>query len=268
MPESKYPDLTSFKALSFDCYGTIIDWETGLFQTIRHLTSQLPQGHPMREDPPKEALQRFDSLVMALEESQPTMPNNEINTSTLQNLAKELNVSLSDTEAVAFGNSFSTWKPFVDSVAALQTLRMRFKLIILSNVDNANMQATLRNQLGEVPFDAAYTAQDIDSYKPSLRNFAYLFEHAKSDLGIDKDKGDLLHVACSLKVDHMAAKQVGLRSCWISRGGKLSKDKGYGGGDLMGGLDEYKEKVAHEWQFDTLSEFAEEVERQFAAKGL
>ncbi|KAI2622477.1 haloacid dehalogenase [Hypoxylon sp. NC1633] len=260
--ESKYPDLTSFKALSFDCYGTLIDWETGFLNTVRLLTSQLPASHPLNTEPPTEALQRLNAVTRKFEHAQPTLPYNELLAEAITQFAiTDLELpGLSDSIAEPFGNSPGTWGPFADTVPALQRLQRRYKLAILSNVDNRNITATVDRQLAPATFDAVYTAQDVGSYKPEIRNFDYLFRRLKDDLGVDRDRGDLLHVACSLWADHVPAAQLGLPSVWISR---VSQ----GDGERLGGeLAEYKDKVKFGWRFDTLGEFADEVERQFAAK--
>ncbi|KAI1392924.1 haloacid dehalogenase [Hypoxylon trugodes] len=261
--ENKYPDLTGFKALSFDCYGTIIDWETGYLSTVRLLTAQLPDSHPLKTEPPLEAMRRLNEVTNAFEHAQPTLPYNEILAESITAFARDdLQLpGLSDSIAEPFGNSPGTWIAFPDSIAALQKLRKYYKLAILSNVDNRNIQATVEQRLTPARFDAVYTAQDIGSYKPSHRNFEYLFEHLRSDLGVDRDKNELLHVARSLTADHVPAKEIGLPSVWISRGGDTAKGRGVGGD-----YEKLKDKVAFGWRFDTLGDFADEVERQFAAK--
>jgi 2-haloalkanoic acid dehalogenase type II len=208
-------------------------------------------------------LRRFDDLSTALEATQPTLLYNESQVASVSQLAAELGVALADSVAEPFGNAPGTWAPFDDTVAGLARLARRYKLIILSNIDNQNIEATVQRQLAGVRFDAVYTAQDIGSYKPSHQNFEYLFARANKELGVDRKRGDLLHVARSLKADHVPAKELGLRSVWISRGGDR-----LGGGGIEGELEEYKGRVAFEWRFDSIGEFAEEVERQFAAKGL
>ncbi|OTB05705.1 hypothetical protein M426DRAFT_319688 [Hypoxylon sp. CI-4A] len=262
--ENKYPDLTSFKALSFDCYGTLIDWETGFQNTVRLLTSQLPGSHPLNTDPPTEAVRRLNAITRTLEREQPTLPYNEVLAEALTALARnELSLSgLSDSIAEPFGNSPGTWVAFPDTITALRKLASRYKLAILSNVDNKNISATVEKQLAPVRFDAVYTAQDIGSYKPAPQNFEYMFGHLRKDLGVDKDKGDLLHVACSLPADHVPAKELGLPSVWISRGADRADAQGIG----KGSFEALKDKVDFGWRFDTLGDFAEEVERQFAAK--
>jgi len=206
-------------------------------------------------------MQRLDSIAMSHQVKTPTLPYNELLVMSLSDFAHEIDVPLPDSVSEPFGNSVGTWRAFPDTVEALQKLHRYYnKLIILSNVDNANIAATIDKQLAPAHFDAVYTAQDIGSYKPALENFEYLFGHAKKDLSIDWQKGELLHVARSLHHDHVPAKEVGLRSVWISRG---SDQEGSGG---LGAVEKYRDITGFEWQFDTLGQFADEVERQFAAK--
>jgi 2-haloalkanoic acid dehalogenase type II len=283
MAESKHPDLTTFKALryricrlsrhlgcrselraltrhnSFDCYGTLIDWETGIYKSLSYLTSQLPKDHPLNQDPPTKATARFNEISIALEKAQPTLLYNENLVETTAKLAAELDIAAPDSLTEPMGNAPGTWGPFPDTMAALAKLRKHYsRLMILSNIDNTNMASTVTTQLAGVKFDATYTAQDIGNYKPHHANFQYLFGHARHDFGIDADKGDLLHVARSIRADHVPAKELGLRSVWISRGGQKEGMEGAG--------DAEKDNVAFEWRFDTLGEFADEVERQFGAK--
>ncbi|KAI1100512.1 haloacid dehalogenase [Jackrogersella minutella] len=261
--ENRYPDLTNFKALSFDCYGTLVDWEAGFRTTVRLLTSQLPSTHPLNTDPPTEAVRLLNDKASAYERAQPTLPYNELLVEAITAFARDdLQLAgLPDSIAEPFGNSPGTWAAFPDSAAALQKLGKHYKLAILSNVDNQSISATVGKQLAPASFDAVYTAQDIGSYKPSRRNFEYLFAHLRADLGVDRDKGELLHVARSLAADHVPAKEIGLPSVWISRGGETRKGRGVGGD-----YEALKDKVAFGWRFDTLGDFADEVERQFAAK--
>ncbi|EOO03229.1 putative haloacid dehalogenase protein [Phaeoacremonium minimum UCRPA7] len=251
--------FTSFKALSFDCYGTLINWEGGLEQALEPIVSQLPSDHAHSKNP-NLAVQRFNDLSDEIQEEQPKL-RYDINLATAaKKLAAELGVSIPESVAEAVGAGPRKWSAFPDTVAGLEILKNHFKLIILSNVNNENIKATVADNLAPVEFDAIYTAENIGSYKPSHNNFQYLFEHAKKELDIDFEKGDLLHVARSLTADHVPAKEIGLRSVWIARGG--DKKEGYGVG---GNYEELlaKGKVGFEWKFDTIGDFAKEVARQF-----
>lgn len=258
-------DLTKFKALSFDCYGTLIEWEPGLIEALQPVTSKLPADHPYAKDP-KLALLRFDEFSNELERKQPTLRYDLNLTTALEKLAADVGLpegSLSRDDLDALAKGPGRWPAFVDTIEALRTLKRHYKLIILSNIDNANIGATTSGPLSAVPFDAVYTAEEIGSYKPAAANFEYLFRRARDELGVE-DAGPgsegLLHVARSLRVDHSAAKAIGFSSCWISRGGESKKGQGIGG-DYEAMVREGK--VSFQWRFDTLGDFAREVARQF-----
>jgi 2-haloacid dehalogenase len=127
-------------------------------------------------------------------------------------LAREWNVTDDEKDAIAFGKSVPDWPAFPDTVASLQYLQKHYKLVILSNVDRDSFAGSNR-RLG-VTFDLICTAQDIGSYKPDPRNFAYLIEKVAA-LGVPK--GQILHTAQSLFHDHVPAQAAGLRSAWIDR---------------------------------------------------
>ncbi|KAK0631648.1 HAD-like domain-containing protein [Immersiella caudata] len=258
-----HPDLTSFKALSFDCYGTLIDWESGLIASLSPILSLLPDSHPWNRRP-LTAVEHFNVHSEHLWATQPLLSYDANLSRSFLLLAREADVTLpSSVDPSLIGTAPGRWPAFEDSVAALQTLKKHYKLIILSNVNNENIAKTVGDNLKPVEFDGVYTAQNIGSYKPSLENFRYLFEHAKEHFGVDKEKGELLHVARSLTADHVPAKGVGLRSVFIARGG--DKEENYGTG---GNLEELMRegKLGFEWKFDNLGELAAEVERQFSEK--
>ncbi|KAK4166307.1 HAD-like domain-containing protein [Cladorrhinum sp. PSN259] len=258
---SQSPPLTSFRALSFDCYGTLIDWEAGLTHDLLPITSHLHFSHPLRSTP-LSAVQRFNEHQEHIWETQPTLPYDQALTAAFRLLAQEVNVSVPESDAHAIGTGPGRWPAFSDTVEGLLKLSRYYKLIILSNVNDANIASAIERPMQGAKFDAVYTAQQIGSYKPSHNNFKYLFEHAKKDLGIDKEKGELLHVARSLSADHVPAKELGLRSVFIARGGDQPENYGTGGN-----LEELKRegKVGFEWMFQSIGEFADEVERQFEA---
>ncbi|KAH6853307.1 Haloacid dehalogenase-like hydrolase-domain-containing protein [Chaetomium sp. MPI-CAGE-AT-0009] len=263
---ASHPDLTTFRALSFDCYGTLIDWQTGLATDLSPLLTTLPPSHPWHTNPSL-AVSRFDDHSNALSAAQPTLSYDANLAESLRLLAAEAGVDPAAAAAAAaetsIGSGPGRWPAFPDTVDGLRRLARFYKLVILSNVDEANIARAVAGPLGGVRFDAVYTAEAIGSYKPSVENFRYLFEGVRREFGVDKEEGGLLHVARSLTADHVPAKEVGLRSVWIARGG--DKPEGYGvGGDyekLKG-----EGKLGFEWLFQTIGEFADEVERQFAEK--
>jgi 2-haloalkanoic acid dehalogenase type II len=257
-----YPSLTPFRALSFDCYGTLIDWESGLASDLSPLISNLPSTHPFHTNPLL-AVQRFNDHSEHLWATQPTLAYNANLIESFRLLAKENDVALAEADVQAIGDGPGRWPAFADTVDGLRRLGKYYKLIILSNVNEANIARAVAGPLQGARFDAVYTAEAIGSYKPSLSNFRYLFEGVRREFGVDKDKGELLHVARSLTADHVPAKEVGLTSLWIARGG--DKEENYGTGGDYGKLKE-EGKLGFEWMFQTVGEFADEVERQFAEK--
>ncbi|KAM0298181.1 hypothetical protein HYE67_001223 [Fusarium culmorum] len=254
-----YPDLTSFKALSFDVYGTLINQEPGMIRGLQPILSRLPDDSPYKTNP-LSLTQRLSVFYRSLAANEPTLRFNIILQRSFKDLADELGVNVSESDIEEIGNTPGTWEPFPDTIAGMQTLQKYYKLIAVTNMDNANAAATMK-RLQPAEFDEVYTAEDIGNYKPAKANFDYLFNHVKSDLQINRDQGELLHVARSLIADHVPAKQLGLRSVWICRGG--DKEEGYGTG---GDYEELKHDVAFEWKFDNIADFAEEVERQFGEK--
>lgn len=199
--------LTDFDVLSFDCYGTLIDWEAGLLAALRPLLSRA------RERPSdSELLQAFGRLELAHQTETPGAAYPDILARVHARLAAELGTRSSPEEDAAFGASVGDWPSFADSPESLRYLKRFYKLVILSNVDRRSFART-QPRLG-VTFDLVCTAEDIGSYKPSLANFEYLL--AQLDR-IGRSKAKLLHVAESLLHDHAPANQLGIASAWIHR---------------------------------------------------
>jgi 2-haloacid dehalogenase len=206
--------LTDFKALSFDCYGTLIDWETGLWNSLQPLVER---SRIDRET----ALTTFGLVEPEQERETPALPYRDILARVHAKLAKRWNLKSTDAMDKAFGLSVGQWPPFPDTVEALAYLKRHYKLVILSNVDRQNFTAT--NKLLQVEFDAICTAEDIGSYKPDPRNFEYLLTRIR-ELG--HGKTDLLHTAQSLYHDHAPAERAGIARCWINRRGDTGKGSG------------------------------------------
>lgn len=207
-------NLTNFKVLSFDCYGTLIDWEAGLWASLQPL---LEASRIDRET----ALATFGLIESDQEHETPTLPYREILAHVHAKLAARWSLKSSEAMDKAFGLSVGAWPPFPDTIEALAYLKRHYKLVILSNVDRQNFAAT--NKHLAVEFDAICTAEDIGSYKPDPKNFDYLLT-AIGKLG--HAKADLLHTAQSLYHDHAPAERAGIARCWINRRG----DKGTGSG--------------------------------------
>jgi 2-haloalkanoic acid dehalogenase type II len=260
-------DLTAFKALSFDIYATLIDWELDIYQNLLPLLARVPASHPQHNAPAAAQrvflLSSFVALELEIQAASPKMRYSDVLTNIYARLAADLGVPSAAEEERAFGASVGSWPPFPDTVAAMQVLSKYYKLVVLSNVDGDSFSRTLAGPLNGVNFDAIYTAEEIGSYKPNLANFEYLISHIKADLGAEKS--EILHVAQSLTHDHVPAKSIGLApGVWIERGGAGTET-------VMGGKAEELEaegKIFLGATFTTLGEFAEEVERQWAGKKL
>lgn len=199
--------LTDFKALTFDCYGTLIDWESGIASGLSELASRAPE--PLARDEILEAHARHESYQQRMT---PAMPYDQLLRVVYKRLAEEWGLRYSWAEAVAYGASVGDWPAFPDSASTLQYLKKYFKLVVVSNVDNRSFRAS--NAKLAVDFDAIVTAEDVGSYKPSRNIFEYLFS-TLSAMGIRKD--DTLHIADSIYHDHEPASELQLRSCWIHR---------------------------------------------------
>lgn len=231
-------EFAAFKALSFDCYGTLIDWETGITDALRPWA----QRHDLtasRDD----LLGAFSANETAVQTEHPTARYPDVLAEVLRRIGAQLGTDVSDVEAAAFGASVGDWPAFPDSPDALRRLQSRFALIILSNVDRASFAASNR-RLG-VDFDDVITAQDVGSYKPMPRNFEVLLEHVDAR-GLRR--GQLLHVAESLYHDHVPARAAGLRSVWIHRRHAV---------DGFGATPAPSDRIMPEWRFESMTAFAD-----------
>lgn len=209
--------LHDFKVLSFDCYGTLIDWEAGIWNALQPLL--LSNGAPAISR--ERALSDFAAFEPSIEHQHPTLLYREILERTHNALAAEWRAPNSNLNDGNFGASIGAWPEFPDTCGALAYLKQHFKLVILSNVDRQSFAAT--NQRLGVTFDAVCTAQDIGTYKPDPKNFDYLLRTVER-LGCKRH--ELLHVAQSLYHDIEPAERLGLARCWINR----RKDSSLGSG--------------------------------------
>jgi 2-haloacid dehalogenase len=200
-------DLRSFRALTFDCYGTLIDWESGILAELKPWVAA--GGLKLTDD---QILEAFGEAESACEAAAPSKIYPGILADTMRALAKRWNISATDAQTAAFGGSVPRWPAFPDSAAALQYLKQHYRLVILSNVDRASFAES--NKKLQVTFDKIVTAQDVGSYKPNLQNFRQLLAQVDK-LGIRKEQ--ILHTAQSLFHDVVPAKSVGLKTCWINR---------------------------------------------------
>ena len=203
------PRLTDFRVLTFDCYGTLIDWECGIWDALQPVIMHNGGATVTRAA----ALPAFARFENQHQHAAPGLRYPELLTRVHRSIAESLGLETNAELDAAFGASVPHWPAFPDTADALRSLKRHYALVILSNVHRDGIAGSNR-KLG-VEFDAIYTAEDIGSYKPADANFEYLLAHLKSDLGIDKS--DILHTAQSLHHDHAPANRFGLASAWIDR---------------------------------------------------
>jgi 2-haloacid dehalogenase len=229
--------LEDFEALSFDCYGTLIDWESGLSAILIPWAAR--HGLTLGAD---ELLERYATAEAYEERETPGALYPEILAASMRRLGDAVGIEVLGSESEALATSVPDWPAFPDSAAALAALSSLYKLIILSNVDRASFAGS-NARLG-VRFDAIVTAQDVGSYKPSTRNFDALITTAR---GLGIGEGRLLHVAQSLHHDHIPAKARGLPTVWIDRRGQRSG---------WGATPPPEITVTPDWIFQSMAELA------------
>ena len=201
MPDSI--DVSAVEALTFDCYGTLIDWERGLSTAFAAVLDAHGIDHP-----PEDILARYAHYEAAAEGG-PYRTYVEVLAAGLRGVAAELGITPSEAEVAAFSRSVEDWPPFPDSTEALRRLQRRFRLGVLTNCDDDLFAAS--NRRLDVTFDWVITAQQVGSYKPDPRNF----EVALDRVGLAPER--IVHVAQSLYHDHVPAKRLGLTTVWIDR---------------------------------------------------
>jgi 2-haloacid dehalogenase len=192
-------DFRSFDALTFDCYGTLIDWETGILTALR------PHADGVADEALLETFARHEAAL----EAGRYLRYADVLAGCLRALGEELGFETTEAEQAAFGRSVTEWPAFADSPAALARLKERFKLGVITNCDD-DLFAASNRRLG-VEFDWIVTAEQARGYKPRTENFEFAFER------IDVPRERILHVAQSLFHDHVPAKALGMTSVWIDR---------------------------------------------------
>jgi 2-haloalkanoic acid dehalogenase type II len=238
--------LTDFKLLSFDVYGTLIDWERGALHALRPV---LENNNKIDLDE-KHILEVLHSIEPIVEKEHPDWTYSQVLTAVHPQLCSKLGLQKpNEEESKAFGASVGSWPAFPDTVQALKRLSKTYKLVVLSNVDNESFEAGNARGLEGFKFDAVYTAQDIGSYKPDLKNFEYMLSHVREEFGIEKTQ--VLQTAQSQFHDHHPARDMGMKSSWIYRPGAV-----------MGNRND----PVFTWKFDTLADMADAVDEELARK--
>jgi 2-haloacid dehalogenase len=195
--------LSDFDILTFDCYGTLIDWERGILAALHQVLDK--RGIAPADDQLLEAFARFEAAA----EAGPYLHYRAVLARALLGVAGELGVEPTPDEVERFSESVGDWPAFPDSVDALARLATHFRLGVITNCDT-DLFARSNERLG-VHFDWVITAEQLGSYKPNPRNF----ELALAQIGGPRARH--LHVAQSLFHDHVPAQAAGLRTAWIDR---------------------------------------------------
>ena len=195
-------DYGAFEVLSFDCYGTLIDWEKGIVGAIRALV-----GEAVAQLSDDELLGAFAAVEHRAEV--PYKRYREVLAVSLREIGDRLGFAVSDSQAAGLGASVGDWPPFPDSAAALRRLKSRFRLAVITNCDDDLFAASERRL--EISFDFVITAQQVGSYKPDPANFRFALDR----IGVSPER--VLHVAQSLFHDHIPAKALGMTTVWIDR---------------------------------------------------
>lgn len=238
-------DPTQYTALSFDCYGTLIDWEAGIGSVLAQWART--SGSDLSEE---ELLVAYSGHEAAVASEYPALAYCEVLQAAMRRTAAALGRHVTDADVQALGRSVPDWPAFADSAEALARLKRNYKLIILSNVHREGFAGS-NARLG-VEFDAIVTAEDVGSYKPAPRNFDALRD-ALPQVGVSASQ--LLHVAQSLFHDHVPAARAGLPCVWINR---RHDQPGWGA------TPDPSLPIEPLAQYPTLSGFADAVDRAFA----
>ena len=194
-------DPATIEAITFDCYGTLVDWEAGILAALH-------AALPAAAAPDEQLLELFARHEAAVEAG-PYRPYREVLQETLRAIGAELGQPVEADAAAGFGGSVADWPAFPDSAAALADLAARYRLGVITNCDD-DLFAASEQRLG-VRFDPVVTAQQARRYKPNPRGFEVAFER----IGLPTSR--ILHVAQSLFHDHVTAKRLGLASVWVDR---------------------------------------------------
>jgi 2-haloacid dehalogenase len=196
-------DFSRFEVVSFDCYGTLIDWEAGIFSVLRPILAAHGQ-----DIPDAEILKLYAELEAEAEGGE-FHAYREVLESVVRGFGERLGFKPAEAEARSLPGSLANWLPFPDTVAALKQLKARYQLAIISNVDDDLFAATARRL--EIPFDHVITAQQALAYKPS----AQIFNLAKQRIGVAPERW--LHAAQSVYHDVIPARSMGIASVWVNR---------------------------------------------------
>lgn len=211
--------LAAFDAVTFDFYGTIVDWEPEILAFLQSWT-----GDQGREIADNTLLETYDRLRQPIQIERPAWSYPEVLRRTLDAMAVELDCSLPAVLRDEFGNVAATHQPFPDSLEALNKLRQQGLVLgALSNIDDASF-ATILGRLG-FSFDIIVTAQRVGAYKPDKAHFMAALADLRAR-GIEKER--VLHVAQSKRADLVPANELELSCVWVERAGHVFGRRGGG----------------------------------------
>ncbi|MCC5650104.1 haloacid dehalogenase type II [Nostoc sp. XA013] len=196
-------DFNQYKALTFDCYGTLIDWENGILGVLKPLL--IAHNTNLDDDQIIELFAEFEAEL----ESGDYIKYREVLKRVVQKFGERFSFAPTADELNSLADSIQHWLPFPDTVEALRVLKQNFKLVIISNVDDDLFAFSAKHL--DIKFDEIITAEQAKSYKPSLNNFRLAIE--RIDLPLDQ----ILHVAASVYHDIVTAKSLGLSTVWVNR---------------------------------------------------
>ncbi|RSH93804.1 hypothetical protein EHS25_006452 [Saitozyma podzolica] len=234
-------ELSKYKVLVFDCYGTLIDWERGMWSNLQPIFTQKTCPDPER------VFESFGQAETRLQGQNKGMEYPLVLEQAYLSRDRKLGADFPPGAASAFGASVGSWPPFRDSSLALAKLKdLGLSLVVLSNVDNASFAQTRKHLEAGWEFDLVCTAEDIGSYKPDLRNFQYVLEAIENEL--DVSPREVLSVAQSKYHDVHPAQTMGLKTVWINRPEAImGKPK--------------DESIQPDWEFSSMEAFAHAMER-------
>ncbi len=196
-------DFSHFTTISFDCYGTLIDWESGILPVLRGVLANHGQSLP------DAAILELYGEFEAEAEGGPYRSYREVLQSVVRSFAERLHFEATSAEIHSLHESVQAWRPFPDTEPALHELQKHYKLVVISNIDDDLFSETRKHL--DVKFDGVITAQQARSYKPSVNNFRM----ALRTLALSPDR--MLHAAQSVYHDVVPARSLGISAVWVNR---------------------------------------------------
>lgn len=208
--------LSDYAVLTLDCYGTLVDRDSGIVNALMPWLNNVGVTAGRGE-----ILRAFNLAERAKLVTAPGVCYRDVLLEVHDSLAEFFEIKSNQKAAKAFAASIKDWPIHADVPGALAYLKQYYRLVVLTNIDHRSFQRT--NKALGVEFDAVYTAEDIGTYKPSMKSFDYLLNRLAK---VDITKQQVLHVAGSLRFDHVPAKRRGMSTCWIHRPHNRSRMKG------------------------------------------